>query len=315
MLQDLGLTQEEESVYRFVVGRPTADFQDIVQNAVPATGRAGAARIVNSLVARGLVAKSPDHEEYVAVSPAVALGVELAERRERLQRAELAVETLTETYRLGSMGRAQRDLVEVVEGHDAVQRRYVQMQLTAKRSIETFVTGDVQVVGPENTEERTVLRRGVRLRAVIDQRFLSAPHGSDQLNESLADGVQVRMVKEVPLKLIVCDGEMAMLPLHGRGADVTPSLVLRGGLVNIAQSLFEVVWERARPYSATGMDIDALDIEVLRLLLAGLTDSAVAGQLGLSSRTVQRRIQALMVRAGVNSRMQLGWHARHHGWA
>lgn len=315
MLQDLGLTPEEEGVYRFVVGRPTADLQDIVRDVQPSNTPGVVARILASLVARGLVAPTTGRDEYVAVSPGVALGVELTERRERLQRAELAVEELTETYRLGSMGRAQRDLVEVVDGRDAVQRRYVQLQLSARRNIETFVTNDVQVVGPENTEESTVLRRGIRLRAVVDQRFLSAPQSSAELDESLAEGVQVRTIREIPLKLIICDNEVAMLPLLGRGADVSPSLVLRGGLVNVALSLFEAVWERARPYGATGMGIDAMDASVLRLLLAGLTDSAVASQLGLSSRTVQRRIQALMVRAGVNTRMQLGWHARHHGWA
>ncbi|MFJ9884737.1 LuxR C-terminal-related transcriptional regulator [Streptomyces sp. NPDC091287] len=315
MLQDLGLTPEEEGVYRFVVGRPSTELSDLVRDMEPPRTAEAVAGIVASLVARGLVARTTGREEYVAVSPGVALGVELAERKERLQRAELALEELAESYRLGSMGRAQRDLVEVVDGRDAVQRRYFQMQLSARRSIETFVTGDIQVVGPENTQERTVLRRGIRLRAVVDQRFLSAPRSDDQLDESLADGVQVRTVKEIPLKLIICDNEVAMLPLHGRGADVDPSLVLRGGLVNIALSLFDTVWERARPYGATGMDIDAMDASVLRLLLAGLTDSAVASQLGLSSRTVQRRIKALMLRAGVNTRMQLGWHARHHGWA
>ncbi|MEV5157354.1 hypothetical protein [Streptomyces sp. NPDC053728] len=141
---------------------------------------------------------------------------------------------------------------------------------------------------------------------VIDQRFLSSPEMIGQLNESLEEGVQVRTVKEVPLKLIICDGEVAMLPLRGRGADVSPSLVLRGGLVNIARSLFEVVWEQGRPYGATGLGLDAMDSSIPRLLLAGLTDSAVAGQLGLSSRTVQRRVQALILRAGVSTRIQLG---------
>ncbi|MEV3929691.1 hypothetical protein [Streptomyces sp. NPDC049944] len=107
---------------------------------------------------------------------------------------------------------------------------------------------------------------------VIDQRFLSSPEMIGQLNESLEEGVQVRTVKDVPLKLIICDGEVAMLPLRGRGADVSPSLVLRGGLVNIARSLFEVVWEQGRPYGATGLGLDAMDSSILRLLLAGLTD-------------------------------------------
>ncbi|MEV5548628.1 LuxR C-terminal-related transcriptional regulator [Streptomyces sp. NPDC052309] len=50
-------------------------------------------------------------------------------------------------------------------------------------------------------------------------------------------------------------------------------------------------------------------------MLAGLTDEAVAHQLQLSARSVQRRIRALMDRAGVTTRTQLGRQARHHGWA
>ena len=252
---------------------------------------------------------------YAVAPPAVALGAELATHRERLQRAELAVAELVETYRTGTMGRAQRDLMELVEGRDAVRHRYVQLQLASRCRIDTFVTGDVQVVGPDNTEEPTVLARGLRARAVIDQGFLSKPGAADHVDESLGRGMRVRTVEEIPLKLIVCDGEVAMLPLHGHGSEVDPSLVLRGGLVNVAQALFDAVWERARPYGEPHHGIDALDTRILRLLLAGLTDTAVAGQLDLSARTVQRRVQALMVQAGVTTRIQLGWYARHHGWA
>jgi DNA-binding NarL/FixJ family response regulator len=51
----------------------------------------------------------------------------------------------------------------------------------------------------------------------------------------------------------------------------------------------------------------------MQLLLAGFTDVAVASQLDTSTRTVQRRLSGLMARAGVASRVQLGWHAREHG--
>ena len=50
-------------------------------------------------------------------------------------------------------------------------------------------------------------------------------------------------------------------------------------------------------------------------MLAGLTDQAVAGQLDLSLRTVQRRLRWLQDLAGVQTRMQLGWHAARHDWA
>ncbi|MFF4542583.1 hypothetical protein [Streptomyces aureus] len=58
----------------------------------------------------------------------------------------------------------------------------------------------------------------------------------------------------------------------------------------------------------------ALDKRVLTLLPAGTTDLTVATQLGLSPRTMHRRLRRLMDLAGVRTRMQLGGHAVRHGW-
>ncbi|MFI6950139.1 helix-turn-helix domain-containing protein [Streptomyces sp. NPDC050422] len=46
----------------------------------------------------------------------------------------------------------------------------------------------------------------------------------------------------------------------------------------------------------------------------GLTDPTAATQLGLSPRTLHRRLRRLMDLAGVRTRMQLGGHAVRHGW-
>ncbi|NUO55668.1 MAG: transcriptional regulator TrmB, partial [Hamadaea sp.] len=50
------------------------------------------------------------------------------------------------------------------------------------------------------------------------------------------------------------------------------------------------------------------------LLIAGMTDEAAGARLGLSRRTVVRRVQHLMAVAGAQSRLQLGWRARELGW-
>ena len=54
---------------------------------------------------------------------------------------------------------------------------------------------------------------------------------------------------------------------------------------------------------------------MLTLLLSGLTDQAIAGQLGMSLRTLHRRIRQLMGKADVDSRVQLGWVAASRQWA
>lgn len=56
---------------------------------------------------------------------------------------------------------------------------------------------------------------------------------------------------------------------------------------------------------------DELDLVLLRELLV---DGAPEAALGVSSRSVERRVHALMARAGAASRAQLGWRATCEGW-
>ncbi|HEY9328100.1 MAG TPA: helix-turn-helix domain-containing protein [Streptomyces sp.] len=312
-LQDLGLTADEDTVYQALIALPSPGYEELAAAVGLPEQRTGAA--LRTLADRGLVLRVADGQRYAAAPPAVALGVELADRRERLQRAELAVARLAETYRTATADRAQRELVEIVEGTDAIRTRYLQLQLSARGTIDIFSAGTPQAVTPADSAEVTAMSRDVRVRAVIDQGFLGEPGAADQVAQSLADGVQVRTVTEVPYKLILCDGAVAMLPLHGRDARVDPAVVLRGGLAHVARELFEQVWGRARPYQEQPhAEIDPVDAHILRLLLAGLTDTAVAGQVRLSVRTVQRRLQALMARTDATTRLQLGWHAKDRGW-
>ncbi|MGW3512237.1 helix-turn-helix domain-containing protein [Streptomyces sp. NPDC000994] len=101
-------------------------------------------------------------------------------------------------------------------------------------------------------------------------------------------------------------------------------LVRPGALLDALIAFFESLWAGASPLVLTeeGLDGAAVsdrtpppeDLLLLSLLLTGLTDTAIAGQLGTSLRTVQRRIRDLIAFAGVRTRMQLAWEASRRGW-
>ena len=76
-------------------------------------------------------------------------------------------------------------------------------------------------------------------------------------------------------------------------------------------ALFEELWRRAMPAT---LIVAQPPEPVLSLLLGGLTDDAIARQLGISRRTVQRRILRLIRLAGVDTRLQLIWRAGETGW-
>ncbi|MYV52596.1 helix-turn-helix domain-containing protein [Streptomyces sp. SID3212] len=333
MLGAIGLDERQESAYRALVAIGAADVSDLAHRlALP---EADTERALRRLERQGLAAQSSARTgRWVAAPPAVALGALLTQHRHELEQAELAAVLLAEEYRAEAREPAVHDLVEVVTGASAVAHRFVQLQLGATTEVCALVTGKpVAVTGMDNEAEERAARRGVAYRVVIEREVLALPAGITELSAALGRDEQVRVVERVPTKLVVADRGLAMVPLTGRGAEPAALVVHASGLLESLLGLFEAVWRDALPLRLGSGDgnggdgggsaeiledalpgPDSTDLEVLSLLLAGMTDASVAKQLDLGLRTVQRRVKGLMELSGVTTRLQLGWHAYEKGW-
>ncbi len=76
-------------------------------------------------------------------------------------------------------------------------------------------------------------------------------------------------------------------------------------LVALLAGLHELSWDRADEIPARDA-VGSTDTAVLTLLSRGLKDEAIARYLGLSLRTVRRRVALLMTRYGADTRFALG---------
>lgn len=322
MLGAIGLDERQEAAYRALVAAGAAELSDLARRlALP---EADAERALRRLEQRGLAAQSSARTgRWVAAPPGVALGALLTQQRHELERAELASALLAQEYRAEATEPAVHDLVEVVTGASAVAHRFHQLQLGATSEVCALVTGNpVAVTGMENESEERAALRGVSYRVVIEREVLSLPSGIVELSAALSRDEQCRVVDRVPTKLVVADGALAMVPLTARGAEPAALVVHASGLLESLMGLFETVWRDAMPLrlgedrvlQGEGPGPDPTDLEILSLLLSGLTDASVAKQLELGLRTVQRRVKGLMELTGVSTRLQLGWHAYERGW-
>ncbi|GAA2445744.1 helix-turn-helix domain-containing protein [Streptomyces lavendulocolor] len=312
MLAAIGLDERQEAAYRALVALGAADVTDLAHRlGLP---EAETERALRRLESRGLAAGSPARAgRWVAAPPGVALGALLTRQRQELERAQAAAARLAEEYRAEAAECAVPDLVEVVTGAAAVEHRLDQLLLGARREVCALVTrGPVPVPEP-----------GVAYRVVVEREVLSLPGGAAALSAVLGDEVRVRVADRVPARLVVADRSSGMVPLTGPGAEPVALVARASGLLESLSALFEAVWRDALPLRlGTGGEVaeeaaagpDATDLEILSLLLAGLTDASVGKQLDLGLRTVQRRVKGLMELAGVTTRLQLGWHARERGW-
>ncbi|WP_339151875.1 helix-turn-helix domain-containing protein [Streptomyces sp. F41] len=323
MLGAIGLDERQEAAYRALVAAGAAELPDLAHRlSLP---EAEAERVLRRLEQQGLAAQSSARPgRWVAAPPGVALGALLTQQRHELERAELASALLAEEYRAEASEPEVHDLVEVVTGAAAVAQRFHQVQLGAASEVCALVTGKpIAVTGTENESEERAASRGVVYRVVVEREVLSLPSGILELSAALGRDEQCRVVDRVPTKLMIADGTTAMVPLTGRGAEPAALVVHASGLLESLMGLFEAVWREALPLRLgeggcgvreEGVGPDATDLEILSLLLAGLTDASVAKQLELGLRTVQRRVKGLMELTGVSTRLQLGWHAYERGW-
>jgi sugar-specific transcriptional regulator TrmB/DNA-binding CsgD family transcriptional regulator len=324
-LEVLGLPEPADAVYRLLVGAETLSGAQIAS--AQGTSVEDVRVALRVLEDRGLVSHRLDAEDhYVATRPSVGLGAMLAERQNQIRMAEVVVRRLEETFGESRTERSPADLVDVVLGADAIRSRFEQIQESARDEVLALVQAPVSVVGSaENTAEDAAVDRGVKYRAVLERSMLQEePRLYDEIVRIQERGEHIRLTAAVPLKLFVVDHSIALVPLGPATSPVPGALLVHpSGLLDALVALFETVWQDAVDIvpgpeglaeESPHESVTPLDARILTLLLAGLTDQAVAGALGTSVRTVQRRIRFLMTAAGVETRMQLGWAASRLGW-
>ena len=318
MLTAIGLTASEESVYRALLEHSPASMTELRARPALADSAPTAAQLA-TLEAKGLIRRIPGRPvRYAAAAPDVAIEAIIRSHEQDLQRARLVATQLTETFRSGQR-RLPDDVIEVVTGREAVHQRW-QHAVSAART-ELCGTDRPPYSGrgsPRNPMVLDKLGQGVAVRAIYDRAGMADDLRLNEIYETADLGEQVRIAAQVPLKMAIADGRMALVPLALDTIDaslvVHPSPMLDG-----LRALFEALWERATPLG-TDRATDAPDLpdvkdrRLLALLAAGLTDKAIGRQLGWHQRTVQRQVRLVMDTLGVHTRFQAGLQIGQRGW-
>jgi hypothetical protein len=296
VLESLGLDAAQEELYERVLTRPGLTVgEDSAERAV-----------LDELVTRRLVRCTDGR--YTAVPPELALQRLLDDRQLELDRAAARVRELERLHR-ATPDPGQQVPVQFIPGDEAP---YFQKAIHATtrnqlRALETPPYGKPFDLGDAEPEVGAI-HRGVRHRIVYSREAVEV-QGLDVLRVPLTIGEEARVAGDVPVRLSIFDDAVATMPLR-TGRPVTEGiLVIRpSALLDALIALFEQVWSTALPLTP---DLtDALDPEddrtLIALLAAGMGDQAIARQLGISLRTVGRRVQRVQNSLNAATRFQAG---------
>jgi DNA-binding CsgD family transcriptional regulator len=156
--------------------------------------------------------------------------------------------------------------------------------------------------------DRKLLDRGVAMRVLG-----VLPPDPDPLWQYGRDPTErrpvYRTVPEAPMKLVVIDRKVALLPVAQDDFARGYLEVVHPPLIAALVVLFERHWESARDpleYAVPDFALNPRERAVVTLLAAGHTDATAARELRISQRSVTNVLRSLMDRLGVDNRFQLG---------
>ena len=323
MLEPLGVTELDERVYRVMLARPQATATELAHAA--GTRRAEVAAALGRLERLGLVHRGTSGPDgYAAAPPDAALEQLIARRTRELDQLRLDANELIADFYAASLGREPQGLLEVVAGADAVLRQARALEKATTTEILSFdkppflveTLSDHDEVG----NETPLLDEGVSVRAIYTPEALADGDRFARVSALARRGEQARVLAELPLKLRVFDRHTALVPLAiDVGVMHTVAVVRRSALLEALVCLFELHWERATPFgpaAAGPVASSGLGDEheqVLAMLAAGMSDVAMARQLGVSPRTARRRTRHVLERLDAATPFQAGAAAVRRG--
>ncbi|MFD7153471.1 helix-turn-helix domain-containing protein [Kribbella sp. NPDC059898] len=305
MLEGLGIDATQEQLYEHVLTHPGLTAVELV-HAHPDTP---VVDTLADLVARHFLRVTDGR--YTAVPPELALQGMLDTRQLELDRAAARVQQLERLHR-ATPDPLRQAPVEVVPG-DQAPAYGLALHSATRSEIRAFETPPYgkRLVPADTKPVTAAIHRGVRHRIVYSRDAVDE-QGLDMLRETLTVGEQARVVGDVPVRLAIYDDKVATMPAV-TGRPVTEGLlVIRpSSLLDGLIALFERVWASAPPLTLdTAPRGDQLDPDddrtLIALLAAGMGDQAIARQLGISLRTVGRRVQRVQSTLNAATRFQAG---------
>ncbi|MFF7888112.1 response regulator transcription factor [Streptomyces sp. NPDC007896] len=312
----VGVSAFDELLYQAILNQPDAGAAGwaLLTGASPARVR----EACNRLLTLGLLQPPDSMGGLRAVDPRVAIRALIRRRETESELLAATAEEMATAYEAGLLREEPSRLVEVASGEGAIAARLEEMYARAEHEVCLFDTPPyLAPPAPQVDLQADLLSRGIVSRGIYAATGLEDPKVLSRALSMVELGEQARVLPTVPLKLLVVDGCRALLPLTASAAGGYCAVVVwHSAITEALQKLFELAWQQATPLGQPVSDGELTEDErtLTRLLAAGMKDEAVARHLGVSLRTLRRRVSDLQERLGAASRFQLGMRAAQRGW-
>jgi hypothetical protein len=155
--------------------------------------------------------------------------------------------------------------------------------------------------------DRSALERGARMRSLYQHTARHDAPTAEYVQAIGEAGAEVRTFDELFGRLIIVDRCVAFLPASEDNSVAT--MVTHPAVVDFLVKVFDHIWHRADPFlphTAQNITTPLQDL-MIRMLVEGVTGNVIAKRLGISERTLAKRIARLKKDHDALTHFQLGY--------
>lgn len=274
------------------------------------------------LEARGLI-DLPGDGTIVVPPPDLALNAHASSMESRARRVRATAPRLTTLHRVARQTDPNAGDIDahVLRSVAEIRAATAEVVADAEHTIRTVRADSPRtraLLDPDGEHDAPSLDstgNPLRTAAVYDQELLQLPGVFAVLRRRQRAGEEVRLARSLPFSAVVVDDRVAVIDLsnidpNGEGSVSVHGGPLVQGIARFARRTFDeglsLPAAREREEVADSHGLGERDLVILTLLAAGSSDAVTARSLGVSVRTVERRIRHIMDQLGTTSRLQTG---------
>ncbi|MFC9687592.1 TrmB family transcriptional regulator [Kribbella sp. NPDC056951] len=288
MFESLGLSQDSLDLYRLLLQKP--ELANKANRALLFTELKLPEDEVEARLERlrdmGFLAFRWGDDEY-AVDPSLTLARLAAQRQsmigdltQELDSDRLRASEFIADYNKFVTQNAVPD-VEILDGVDKANLRMQHFHPTV--SMWGLNKSKSPLIAPtENFPDKHILERGVECRYLLEESQLKLRGARDYLAYMQEMGGKVRFVPSIPFKLVIFDGESAVMNLDPDDYDAGAVVHHSKAVVRMAIEMYEHYWryaDRSFERRPEASELSGQEAELLRLLVQGLPMSRWLGSL------------------------------------
>ena len=316
------LRHADLALYRSVLNRSTVEATELRSRAalIPAAGVEAVDRLLAFGLLRpargkpGMLEVNSPHSEAPAKLDAMLH--EARARQASLDAIRDELIALGKVYRPAASPSSDGSVELLTELAD-VLGCITEFAASAMREIRTSQPGGArkdEILTESLDRTERALNRGVRMRTIYQHtaRFSSATVRYVEQVTQL--GAEIRTVGDGFMQMLAFDDTVAVLAVQ---SNPNAALVVREpNLIAFAIAAFERAWTTAKPFPRDYRQdqviaiSEEMKLDIVRMLIEGMEDRAIARRMGISLRTCQRHVSEVMDRLGARSRLQAGYLLR-----